>query len=88
MAHTRHLGCHCSSGCGASGQLAAETPPLPVATIPCQLQLPRWPFLLECLLLGHTLCDPSAAAAVSAFYTGMSILQGNDDLFLDLKQKF
>uniref|UniRef100_G1RHQ6 MPV17 mitochondrial inner membrane protein like n=1 Tax=Nomascus leucogenys TaxID=61853 RepID=G1RHQ6_NOMLE len=36
------------------------------------------------------LCDQVVGApiAVSAFYVGMSILQGKDDIFLDLKQKF
>ncbi|XP_019565953.2 mpv17-like protein [Rhinolophus sinicus] len=57
-----------------------------------------WQRLLERALPGRTpravlakvLCDQVVAApiAVSAFYTGMSILQGKDDIFLDLKQKF
>ncbi|KAM9584300.1 mpv17-like protein [Trichechus inunguis] len=29
-----------------------------------------------------------APVAISAFYAGMSILQGKDDIFLDLKEKF
>lgn len=57
-----------------------------------------WQRLLERALPGRTpravlakvLCDQAVAApvAVTAFYTGMSILQGKDDIFLDLKQKF
>ncbi|KAM5199001.1 mpv17-like protein isoform 3-T3 [Hipposideros larvatus] len=57
-----------------------------------------WQRLLERALPGRTprailakvLCDQAVGApvAVSAFYTGMSILQGKDDIFLDLKQKF
>ncbi|XP_055221532.1 mpv17-like protein isoform X1 [Gorilla gorilla gorilla] len=41
-------------------------------------------------VLAKLLCDQVVGApiAVSAFYVGMSILQGNDDIFLDLKQKF
>ncbi|XP_035122834.1 mpv17-like protein isoform X1 [Callithrix jacchus] len=42
------------------------------------------------IVLAKVLCDQVVAApiAVSAFYAGMSILQGKDDIFLDLKQKF
>uniref|UniRef100_A0A2I3S6X9 Sulfotransferase n=1 Tax=Pan troglodytes TaxID=9598 RepID=A0A2I3S6X9_PANTR len=41
-------------------------------------------------VLAKLLCDQGVGApiAVSAFYAGMSILQGKDDIFLDLKQKF
>ncbi|KAI2577797.1 sulfotransferase family 1A member 1 [Homo sapiens] len=41
-------------------------------------------------MLAKLLCDQVVGApiAVSAFYAGMSILQGKDDIFLDLKQKF
>ncbi|XP_070940259.1 mpv17-like protein isoform X2 [Macaca nemestrina] len=41
-------------------------------------------------VLAKLLCDQVVGApiAVSAFYTGMSILQEKDDIFLDLKQKF
>ncbi|XP_060028930.1 mpv17-like protein isoform X1 [Erinaceus europaeus] len=41
-------------------------------------------------VLAKVLCDQVLAApvAVSAFYSGMSILQGKEDIFLDLKQKF
>ncbi|XP_032001127.1 mpv17-like protein isoform X1 [Hylobates moloch] len=41
-------------------------------------------------VLAKLLCDQVVGApiAVSAFYVGMSILQGKDDIFLDLKQKF
>ncbi|KAM5330908.1 mpv17-like protein isoform 2-T2 [Glossophaga mutica] len=57
-----------------------------------------WQRLLERAVPGRTprailtkvLCDQvvGAPVAISAFYTGMSILQGKDDIFLDLKQKF
>nr|XP_055221572.1 mpv17-like protein isoform X2 [Gorilla gorilla gorilla] len=57
-----------------------------------------WLGLLESALPGRAphavlaklLCDQVVGApiAVSAFYVGMSILQGKDDIFLDLKQKF
>ncbi|XP_075384576.1 mpv17-like protein isoform X1 [Tenrec ecaudatus] len=57
-----------------------------------------WLRLLERALPGRTprailakvLCDQVLAApiAVSAFYAGMSLLQGKDDIFLELKQKF
>ncbi|XP_036923639.1 mpv17-like protein isoform X1 [Sturnira hondurensis] len=57
-----------------------------------------WQRLLERAVPGRTprailtkvLCDQALGApvAISAFYTGMSILQGKDDIFLDLKQKF
>ncbi|XP_017388807.1 mpv17-like protein isoform X2 [Cebus imitator] len=42
------------------------------------------------IVLAKVLCDQVVGApiAVSAFYVGMSILQGKDDIFLDLKQKF
>ncbi|XP_021521337.1 mpv17-like protein isoform X1 [Aotus nancymaae] len=42
------------------------------------------------IVLAKVLCDQVVGApiAVSAFYAGMSILQGKDDIFLDLKQKF
>ncbi|XP_054993020.1 mpv17-like protein [Sorex araneus] len=41
-------------------------------------------------ILAKVVCDQAFAAPVgiSAFYTGMSILQEKDDIFLDLKQKF
>ncbi|XP_006872019.1 PREDICTED: mpv17-like protein [Chrysochloris asiatica] len=41
-------------------------------------------------ILAKVVCDQTIGApiAVSAFYAGMSILQGKDDIFLDLKQKF
>lgn len=80
---------------GWSSQLAAK---LARGYHTRQLQLLQWHCLLEHMLLGHTshdvlakvLCDKAvgAAVALSAFYTGMSILQGKNDLFLDLKQKF
>ncbi|XP_045675509.1 mpv17-like protein [Phyllostomus hastatus] len=57
-----------------------------------------WQRLLERAVPGRTprailtkvLWDQAVGApvAISAFYTGMSILQGKDDIFLDLKQKF
>uniref|UniRef100_G1R8E3 MPV17 mitochondrial inner membrane protein like n=1 Tax=Nomascus leucogenys TaxID=61853 RepID=G1R8E3_NOMLE len=55
-----------------------------------------WLGLLERALPGpravqaKLLCDQVVGApiAVSAFYVGMSILQGKDDIFLGLKQKF
>ncbi|XP_024427089.3 mpv17-like protein [Desmodus rotundus] len=57
-----------------------------------------WQRLLERAVPGRTprailtkvLCDQAVGApvAISAFYTGMSILQGKDDIFLDLRQKF
>uniref|UniRef100_F7BST8 MPV17 mitochondrial inner membrane protein like n=1 Tax=Equus caballus TaxID=9796 RepID=F7BST8_HORSE len=41
-------------------------------------------------VLAKVLCDQALGGpvAISAFYAGMSILQGEDDIFLDLKQKF
>ncbi|XP_069920775.1 mpv17-like protein isoform X2 [Oryctolagus cuniculus] len=41
-------------------------------------------------VLAKVLCDQTfgGPVALSAFYIGMSILQGDDDIFLDLKQKF
>ncbi|KAL6030509.1 hypothetical protein STEG23_025270 [Scotinomys teguina] len=41
-------------------------------------------------VLAKVLCDQTVGGpiALSAFYVGMSILQGKDDIFLDLKQKF
>ncbi|XP_057552046.1 mpv17-like protein isoform X1 [Hippopotamus amphibius kiboko] len=57
-----------------------------------------WLLLLERALPGRAprtvlakvLCDQvlSGPVHVSAFYSGMSILQGEDDIFLDLRQKF
>ncbi|XP_013373195.1 PREDICTED: mpv17-like protein isoform X3 [Chinchilla lanigera] len=57
-----------------------------------------WLRLLELALPGRApravltkvLCDQllGGPIALSAFYVGMSILQGQDDIFLDLKQKF
>uniref|UniRef100_A0A287BS02 MPV17 mitochondrial inner membrane protein like n=1 Tax=Sus scrofa TaxID=9823 RepID=A0A287BS02_PIG len=42
------------------------------------------------VILAKVLCDQALGGpvAVSAFYLGMSILQGKDDIFLDLRQKF
>ncbi|XP_076793581.1 mpv17-like protein isoform X3 [Arvicanthis niloticus] len=41
-------------------------------------------------VLAKVLCDQTVGGpiALSAFYVGMSILQEQDDIFLDLKQKF
>ncbi|XP_072466372.1 mpv17-like protein [Notamacropus eugenii] len=41
-------------------------------------------------VLGKVLCDQllGGPIALSGFYTGMSILQGKEDKFLDLRQKF
>uniref|UniRef100_A0A8C5LDB6 Mpv17 transgene, kidney disease mutant-like n=1 Tax=Jaculus jaculus TaxID=51337 RepID=A0A8C5LDB6_JACJA len=41
-------------------------------------------------VLAKVLCDQTVGGpiALSAFYVGMRILQGKDDIFLDLKQKF
>ncbi|XP_058536316.1 mpv17-like protein isoform X1 [Ochotona princeps] len=41
-------------------------------------------------VLAKVLCDQTLGGpvALSAFYVGMSFLQGDDDIFLDLKQKF
>ncbi|XP_054848181.1 mpv17-like protein [Eublepharis macularius] len=41
-------------------------------------------------VLAKVLCDQlvGAPVAVLAFYTGMSILQGKEDIFLDCRQKF
>ncbi|KAL1772262.1 mpv17 isoform X1 [Sigmodon hispidus] len=41
-------------------------------------------------VLVKVLCDQTVGGpiALSAFYVGMDILQGKDDIFLDLKQKF
>ncbi|KAM7332930.1 hypothetical protein ACRRTK_006250 [Alexandromys fortis] len=41
-------------------------------------------------VLAKVLCDQTVGGPIvlSAFYVGMSILQGKDDIFLDLKQKF
>ncbi|XP_023385416.1 mpv17-like protein isoform X2 [Pteropus vampyrus] len=57
-----------------------------------------WLYLLERALPGRTprailaklVCDQAVRGpvAVSAFYTGMSILQRKDDIFGDLKKKF
>ncbi|KAH0506198.1 Mpv17-like protein [Microtus ochrogaster] len=41
-------------------------------------------------VLAKVLCDQTVGGPIylSAFYVGMSVLQGKDDIFLDLKQKF
>ncbi|XP_069876404.1 mpv17-like protein [Dipodomys merriami] len=41
-------------------------------------------------VLAKVLCDQTVGGpiALSAFYAGMSFLQGKDDVFLDLRQKF
>ncbi|XP_040829849.1 mpv17-like protein isoform X2 [Ochotona curzoniae] len=41
-------------------------------------------------VLAKVLCDQTLGGpvALSAFYVGMSFLQGDEDIFLDLKQKF
>ncbi|XP_004441917.1 PREDICTED: mpv17-like protein [Ceratotherium simum simum] len=41
-------------------------------------------------VLAKVLCDQAfgGPVALAAFYAGMSLLQGEDDIFLDLKQKF
>ncbi|XP_012587260.1 PREDICTED: mpv17-like protein isoform X1 [Condylura cristata] len=42
------------------------------------------------VVLVKVLCDQAVGGpvAISGFYCGMSILQGKDDIFLDLKEKF